>query len=714
LTNREYFVQVCGLCPTGWAFIAKGCQFCPAEEDLGPIRKAVICCFALLCLVFWFFVSWKPLFSESESTTVENSSKKAGKLQNFKEKMLKASKSLRELPKEIVKAKKHVATSAGCTRGISMDGIGQYIKLIISFYQVTACFLTFSVQWPSLLLSLMTWIKGILFLDILQLPGIACLWTGINFKQRLLTYTLVPIAAICCFEMPCFFGWLMGHSRAATDGRWAATVDAAWKNILYWVFLVYPVVSLTTLQAFDCQPEGLGLLAADLNMKCPNSADLVSVWSIIFILVYPVGIPLFCMISMLNMGVYLIAQDKINKNILSSIIAKYMQLTTTVESRKIAKVFEKHGSKNSDSVANDSIEREMKIRLVYNAFFDEEGKLRKIEKHDSTASPEVDFASIQSILIQYNKDTDHAISLDEFRGMILNLVNEISIFTGVESDRLTNEQAIALLAFDWKSAIPKPGKPNEDKLKCKANDQAKDPETKQSSERAGKTKSITNFVQTSMERCEKSFKMGHAVLTFGQDVAPGSISAVSTEPATHAIATNDGNRNLNEGSKANDPDHGQPETAGDIGAYGDKKSAKWDRESLEIICATSRYKHKIAEEIWKLGNTLLKGKVISIPNIVWSQNDFVAAEHASDSILESDISQRFVIHPDLKDEYLQKNALHSFFRLISLGSLTIPEHWKSVSQRKSLEKLAMRRVGFLFLAYKVNFWFWEIIEMTRK
>ena len=57
-----------------------------------------------------------------------------------------------------------------CGGHITRDRVAQYLKLYISFLQVLASFLTFHVTWPGLLLSAMSWIKGTLFLDVVQLP----------------------------------------------------------------------------------------------------------------------------------------------------------------------------------------------------------------------------------------------------------------------------------------------------------------------------------------------------------------------------------------------------------------------------------------------------------------------------------------------------------------------------------------------------------------
>ena len=368
-----FFCQVCGLCPPGWAFVAKGCSECPAEDKLSPLRKVVIAIFVLVCLTIWYTVSWRPLLSavkptvtdesrittkkvKSEKKTVEG---KVKKVEGIKNKIGPGMQTITSVPKKIAHIRKRFVQSLGDDmqeqlEGLTKDRIVQYLKLYITYFQVVSSFLTFSVKWPDLLRNSMLWIKGTLFLDVLQLPGLACLWTGIAFDQRIMTYTLGPLVVSFCLVMPCIFGWLAGY-REKKPTQWKAASNAAWKNIMLWVFLVYPVVSLTTLQAFDCQPAGLGLLAADRNLKCPSGGDFLTGWSVAFIFVYPIGIPFFCFISMLGMGVHLIAQDKINANILSSVVAKYMQVTTSVESHRIAGLFKSEDQDNADSKADPEV-----------------------------------------------------------------------------------------------------------------------------------------------------------------------------------------------------------------------------------------------------------------------------------------------------------------------------------------------------------------------
>ena len=95
------------------------------------------------------------------------------------------------------------------------------------------------------------------------------------------------------------------------------------------------IVSLSTMQAFNCQPLGLNLLAADFNEPCPVQTHFMRIWSYIFIAVYPVGIPLFCYLSMMKMGVHLVAQDIKFTLLLKSLVLMYANLSLISSSEGI-------------------------------------------------------------------------------------------------------------------------------------------------------------------------------------------------------------------------------------------------------------------------------------------------------------------------------------------------------------------------------------------
>jgi Ca2+-binding EF-hand superfamily protein len=737
------FIQVCGLCPAGWGFTSTGCEFCPDSDQIDPVRLLVlVSALAIFCSI-WYMISWRPMILTEDSGFTSTDLNKA--LRETKQQLAIAKKKMTAF----IRAERLYAIikkwitwllgeeAAQKIRSFTTEHVSQYLKLYVSFLQVVSSFLTFPVVWPSLFQKTLELIKGTLFLDILQLPKLSCLWVGINFQQRLMTYTLGPLVVAVLFLVPVCFAWVAGYGKKKSHS-WVAVLDSAWKNIMFWIFLVYPIVSLTTLQAFDCQPEGLERLAADYSQPCPEDSQMLRVWSSVFILIYPVGIPLFCMLAMLRMGVHLVAQDKYDFNVLSAMVAKYSQLTTSIESRRIATMFRIGGAMKEeldeeieeacaemlDTNGNLDIESlkdiriknvepnlivnllnhhsqqgetyisfqkfrynvkiEKEIRSVYNSFFDDDGEFKRLP------SKEVDLMGVESQSIRnffqmYDKNNDNKISLNEFRVMALNILETTSLFTGVEGDRLTKEQAVALLMFDWKSAVNQSG--DDDELGFGDSQQEEDQVGGNQDEESSGNQDQNN-------------------------VKDGNNDTVPVMDEKEGEAKND----------IDDDDEGGDGDSMSKGSETEDKSVKMKREKL-LREACNKCKHKVSAEIRRLAQSLVDDKVISVPDMLWPSSSIIDLSASCDvgtatrddsKEQESKNLEDFVIHPDLADDYLQKTGMSKFINFIASGSFDTQISWSTVNKRKELERKAIRRVGFVFSAYKSNLWYWEMIEMLRK
>ena len=106
--------------------------------------------------------------------------------------------------------------------------IAPYLKLYVTFFQILSSFMTFGVTWPPLLLSMMKWLKSTIFLDILTLPGLSCLWTGVSFRSRLLTYTLAPLAVVFCLILPVSSGGSLHANLPNRANRTEPELDPKW------------------------------------------------------------------------------------------------------------------------------------------------------------------------------------------------------------------------------------------------------------------------------------------------------------------------------------------------------------------------------------------------------------------------------------------------------------------------------------------------------
>jgi hypothetical protein len=71
-----------------------------------------------------------------------------------------------------------------------------------------------------------------------------------------------------------------------------STISAFLFSMLSFLFLIYPVVSSTVLQTFNCiDLEGYGnYLKVDMRVECPkDTQDAGFAWSTVFVFIYPIG-----------------------------------------------------------------------------------------------------------------------------------------------------------------------------------------------------------------------------------------------------------------------------------------------------------------------------------------------------------------------------------------------------------------------------------------
>ena len=170
------FLQVCGTCLEGWALTSSGCRYCPEENSLAPYRNAAIAIFIVCCLAFWYYFSWRPMLSDPDEQNQYD---------------VEDVQSSVKFVKDVIQFLSNNSQS-----------VLPYVKLYITFFQVLSSFISFNVVWPSFLVNIMSWIKGTLFLDVVALPGLSCLWLGVSFKSKLLSYSLGPLVAIVLLLVP--------------------------------------------------------------------------------------------------------------------------------------------------------------------------------------------------------------------------------------------------------------------------------------------------------------------------------------------------------------------------------------------------------------------------------------------------------------------------------------------------------------------------------
>ena len=124
-------------------------------------------------------------------------------------------------------------------------------------------------------------------------------------------------------------------------------LEAAWNNFLFWLFIIYPGTSLSSLQIFVCRKiSGETYLTADQSMSCPwgypDGFFDFSTWSPLafsgaaYVLIYVVGTPTIMLAAMLYHKVPELVNKKIGAGLVSCMIQEYIKETSSASSRRLA------------------------------------------------------------------------------------------------------------------------------------------------------------------------------------------------------------------------------------------------------------------------------------------------------------------------------------------------------------------------------------------
>ena len=442
---------VCGLCAEGSALGLSGCTECLGESAMRVWRIVAIVLGSLVLFAIWLFLSWSHVLSCMNSNytdginiqSVKSALEKANKLENMrnmKEKAISCSDQIR------------TSSTSDLHSKLQLELIAPYFKIFVTFYQILSAFLTFNVEWPNLLVQMMVILKVTVFLDLFKLPVISCLWAGASFQSRLLLYTLVPLVVIFCFGLPLVVLAAQMSWKGKADSKlkllWNKVFERFQFNMNFFLFLIYSTVSMVTLESFNCNPQGLGLLAADYRESCPEANSFLRIYSIIFIFVYPVGIPLFVGCSLILMGVPVIQKDKYNVALVSSMIHYFMKMVSFPGLDKISSSeLQKVAAKLIDLKAKEGDPGSLNVNMIHSILVGKESP-----PDDETSQ----IIRILKKIVGSDKNGNINVTETQFKDMTEKLVVATQIFSGSESgDTLTKNQAAYLLVF-CKSDIDQP------------------------------------------------------------------------------------------------------------------------------------------------------------------------------------------------------------------------------------------------------------------
>ncbi|CAM9835026.1 unnamed protein product [Pylaiella littoralis] len=212
---------------------------------------------------------------------------------------------MKKLARNYEQTDEHISRrSKTCHRGLSQYFSAQTWTLSDSFVQFYGCVLfslifeqfadAANVTYPGVYQDLLSVIDVVNF-DFGSALAAGCLWSDIDFHDRLLISTMAPWVIFGLLAMTYRIalrrdGAVVGHTAVANKIRHRHQTA-----VLLVTFLVYSSVSSMVFQTFACETldDKVKYLRADYRIHCTDTKHKAfQVYAGIMIIVYPVGIPL--------------------------------------------------------------------------------------------------------------------------------------------------------------------------------------------------------------------------------------------------------------------------------------------------------------------------------------------------------------------------------------------------------------------------------------
>ncbi|CAN0382790.1 unnamed protein product [Ectocarpus sp. 12 AP-2014] len=183
----------------------------------------------------------------------------------------------------------------GCFRRRVLGAVPvQSLKIIVVVWQILTQFAdAANVTYPGLYQDFLSAIDVINF-DIGSVLAAGCLWSDMDFHDRLLVNTIGPLV-VAGFLAMTYGIVLRRHSASGDTGGVEKIYHKHQTALLLLTFLVYSSVSSTVFQTFACETldDDVEYLRADYRIHCTDTKhQAFEVYAAIMIVVYPVGIPL--------------------------------------------------------------------------------------------------------------------------------------------------------------------------------------------------------------------------------------------------------------------------------------------------------------------------------------------------------------------------------------------------------------------------------------
>eukprot|EP00793_Prasinoderma_coloniale_P002951 PRCOL_00006417-RA len=296
-----YDGMLCAVCEPGYGYSeSDGCSSCQASGSVWVGAVAGALALALVVVLLY----WRPFLPRVDAPVSGALKRMASFYAAFAAKKKQLGRKLSREASEAV-----AETAESVESDLERSSAAAHARVLIAFVQVVATVdVTFDVPWPKAFLDMVKALK-VINLDVLALPSARCSLETWDFFDKLWLWLCAPAALGVATLLLYAAGRLYAGGDEALRPRLARFRANVWRNSLFALFLVYPILSATLLKTFHCREvEGARWLSSDLRLRCDTAAhERAEVLASVGIALYVAGIPFFFLLAMLRHGVPAIA-----------------------------------------------------------------------------------------------------------------------------------------------------------------------------------------------------------------------------------------------------------------------------------------------------------------------------------------------------------------------------------------------------------------------
>jgi len=574
---------------------------------------------------------------------------------------------------------------------------GQFFKIYVTYLQILSSFNMFTVQWPPAFVACINWVRGTVKFDVIKLPVLSCLWHGVSWKSTLYAYTLTPLGMIVVLGMPVLAALWRGLYLTAIT-RWNDTLDRFFRNLIFLLFLLYPILTRQAMSSLNCEPN-VGRLRDDLRIICPDFLSFDSIYSCVFIVLYAIGIPVFNHLCLRYMGIVKVVKEKMQLAEFHAMLSLFMKIYVSIETQRFARLVGNVDGNPMEFKRQCKDQYDMLIKLQGGGptgIDDDDGiDLKRLEKAAEGAvgtSQGMQGTSLKGIikcLKEFDEDGNGKVSEEEFEKMMSAVRKEANLFTGTENDpnTLNLEQLQALMLFDrWPSRHEGP-------------------------QDVGESEGLGGANATLLER-EKAATAGDSELD----------DAERTEEIPEERA---------ERQRKVDAGDIQDPTLREIHELEQEYQKRKDA-GMEINKKIGEIQMQLMQEQIEERKQLYGQQIKILQQQIRISGEYLSSDSTLSALITG-AKKVYIKNPDevnaclkrikveaMPEDELRRSVLELAHRLVADEVLVLPAQvWNNhrngeEDKDPSPEQILISRFGFLLVAYRVDCWWFEGVEMLRK